>query len=340
MRIVSFFKKLGIGLNVLFAASLVLACFVPYISLETVPFVAFLSLGIPILVLGNLLFVLFWGFRGKKQLFLSLIALIIGYVSLSSFFMFRFSSAANNKEADLKVMTYNVRGFNKYAWSKDATLGDQIIDFIKEENPDVLCLQEFSRIRYKQLKQYTYSFVSPNSTVQKSIQAIYSKYPIVNKGVLDFPNSVNNAIFVDIVKNSDTLRVYNLHIESLKVTPDPEVLAQEASSKLYKRLSTSFTKQQQQAYVVAAHKKTTKNKILITGDFNSTQYANVYRTIRGDMQDTFQEKGSGYGRTYNFKYYPVRIDFILVDKSFEVVSHQNYNAKLSDHFPVMTSIKF
>ena len=254
--------------------------------------------------------------------------------------MFRFSSDVNDNEADLKVMTYNVRGFNKYAWSKDATLGDQIIDFIKEENPDVLCLQEFSRIRYKQLKQYKYSFVSPNTTVQKSIQAIYSKYPIVNKGVLNFPNSVNNAMFVDIVIKKDTIRIYNLHIESLKVTPDPEVLAQEASSKLYKRLSTSFIKQQQQAEVVAEHKKTTTHKIIITGDFNSTQYSNVYKTIRGDLQDTFQEKGSGYGRTYNFKYYPVRIDFILVDKSYEVVSHQNYDAKLSDHFPVMTSVNF
>ena len=55
------------------------------------------------------------------------------------------------------------------------------------------------------------------------------------------------------------------------------------------------------------------------------------------MQDSFEEKGSGYGRTYNYHGLPVRIDFILADEGIEVKSHKNFNVKYSDHFPVMAS---
>ena len=55
------------------------------------------------------------------------------------------------------------------------------------------------------------------------------------------------------------------------------------------------------------------------------------------MQDSFLAKGSGYGKTYDFIKVPLRIDFILADKAFEIKSHKNYDEKLSDHYPVMAS---
>ncbi|SMC84565.1 endonuclease/exonuclease/phosphatase family protein [Cellulophaga tyrosinoxydans] len=338
MQIVSFFKKLFIGINVLVAASLLLACLVPYISLETLPFVAFLSLGIPILVFVNLLFLLFWAFSGKKQLFLSLIVLIISYFSLSSFFMFRFTSDDADSKADLKVMTYNVRGFNRYKNIDAPNVFDEILDLINTENPDVICFQEFDDNKQKAFKNYKYKYLKYIDNKGKVTLAVYSKFPIINEGLINFPESPNNASFVDIRVKKDTIRVYNLHLESLRVIPDKDVIAKEESKKLYKRVTHSFKKQQEQAEIIKENLQNTSYKAIVCGDFNGTQYSNVYRTIRSDLQDSFQEKGSGYGRTYNFKYYPVRIDFILVDKSFEVVSHQNYDAKLSDHFPVMTSI--
>ena len=83
----------------------------------------------------------------------------------------------------------------------------------------------------------------------------------------------------------------------------------------------------------------TPYKKIVCGDFNNTQFSNVYKVIKGDMQDSFTEQGTGYGRTFNFRYYPVRIDFILADEAFEIMAHKNFDIKLSDHFPVMASIK-
>ena len=336
MRIYSFFNQLFFSTNILFGVILLLSCFVPYIPTDVAPFVAFFSLGIPILVLVNTLFILFWLFRRKKQVVFSILVLLISYFSLSSFFMFRFSETDSNDE-DLKLMTYNVRGFNKNENIKDENIFGEIQHLISSEDPDIICFQEFDHQHRKDFKQYKYSYLEYIHNVGKVKLGVYSKYPIINEGLINFPESPNDAAFVDIVFKKDTVRVYNLHLESLRVIPDKNAISNEASAKLYKRLSSSFKKQQEQAKIISKHIKNTNYKTIVCGDFNSTQY---YKTIRGDMQDTFQEKGTGYGRTYNFKYYPVRIDFILVDKGLEVMSHKNYNAKLSDHFPVLTSVRF
>jgi vancomycin resistance protein VanJ len=338
-RILSFFRNFFFGLNILLGIVLLLSCLVPYISIATVPFVAFFSLTIPILVLGNLLFLLFYVFGRNKKAFFSFFILLISYLSLSSFFKLRFSTA-DTKEADLNVMTFNVRSFNRNQNLENTTVFEETLDLISTENPDIICFQEFYYKRYKDFKDYKYKYLEYIHNPGKVKLGFYSKYPIINQGLINFPDSPNNAAFVDVVVKKDTLRVYNLHLESLRVIPDKDIIAKEASKKLYKRLTTSFKKQQQQAEIIKEHKQNSPYKAIICGDFNGTQYSNVYKTIRGTMQDTFEEKGSGYGRTYNFKYYPVRIDFILIEDSFEVVSHKNYNVKLSDHFPVMTSFNF
>ncbi|MBO0592427.1 endonuclease/exonuclease/phosphatase family protein [Cellulophaga sp. E16_2] len=339
MRIQTFFNKIFFGLNILLGILLLLSCLVPYISIETVPFIAFFSLTIPILVLLNLLFLLCYLFGRNKRVLFSFFVLLVSYVSLSSFFKLRFSNPTDTT-ADLSVMTFNVRSFNKNMNIKNTAVFEETLEFITTEDPDIICFQEFYYKKQKDFKNYKYMYLEYIKNPGKVKLGFYSKYPIINKGLINFPESPNNAAFVDIVVKNDTVRVYNLHLESLRVIPDKDIIAQEESKKLYRRLTNSFKKQQQQAQIIKEHKDKSPYRAIICGDFNGTQYSNVYKTIRGDMQDTFQEKGSGYGRTYNFRYYPVRIDFILVEDSFNVLSHKNYNVKLSDHFPVMTSFNF
>ncbi len=339
MRIYYFFNKLIFTLNILFGALLLLACLAPYIPTDVAPFVAFFSISIPMLVLVNALFVLFWQYIRKGEIALSLSALLIFFFLWPSFFMFRLSGGSD-LGADLKVMTYNVRSFNRYQNIKDLNVFEEILDLITKEAPDIICFQEFDFRRQKQFVNYKYRYLEYIRNPGKVKLGFYSKYPIINKGLINFPESSNNAAFVDIVFKNDTLRVYNLHLESLRIIPDQDAIVNEESAKLYKRLAISFKKQQEQAEIITAHRQTTRFKTIICGDFNSTQYSNIYKIIKGDsLQDTFQEKGTGYGSTYNFKYYPLRIDFILVDQRLKVLSHKNYEVKLSDHFPVLTSLK-
>tara|TARA_R110000868_G_scaffold21614_11_gene89574 strand:+ start:5271 stop:6086 length:816 start_codon:yes stop_codon:yes gene_type:complete len=266
--------------------------------------------------------------------------LLLGYISLGNFFKFKLSEE-EIKEGDLSIMSYNVKGFNKFDWLHDASVEGRIMEFISSEDPDILCIQEFSRIKDRQLKKlYPFKFITGyKSSEKKSIQAIYSKFPIINSGSLDFPDSGNNAIFADIVVSKDTIRLYNLHLESHRVIPSVRRISNEPKGRLLRRLAKSFAKQGEQAELFDKHRNATTYRKIVCGDFNNTQFSNVYKLIKGEMNDSFMEKGTGYGRTFNFKYYPVRIDFILADQQFEIMAHKNFDIKLSDHFPVMASIK-
>lgn len=338
MKKQSFFNRIVFVFNYLFALLLCISYLAPYISVKALPFLSVFSLSLPLLVLVNILFCLYWLLAKNKRILLSALVLFLGYFLVDSFIKFNLSGVTTLNENNLKVMSYNTRGFNKYEWSSDKALGDKIIDFVLKEDPDIICFQEFSRIRYHQLKhRYKYNYVAPGFYVNKVNQAIYSKYPILNTSELPFEHTNNIASFADILYKNDTVRVYNLHLESLKVVPDIETISNEESSKLYGRITKSFKKQQDQAKIVQEHIKGNPYKTIVCGDFNNNQYSNVYRTIKGGLLDTFNEKGSAYGRTYNFKYYPVRIDFILASSEFNVTGHKNYDIKLSDHFPVMAS---
>jgi endonuclease/exonuclease/phosphatase family metal-dependent hydrolase len=327
------FGKLVYILNVIFAFTLLLTCLAPFITWELFSFLSFLGLVVPFLVVANVVFLLYWLWRVKKYMLLSSSVLLLSYFVFDSFISFK-SSEEEIKEKDLSIMSFNVRGFNKYNWIDNSALGDEVIEFVKKKNPKVVCFQEFSRIWNRQLTHYPYKYQTPY-TSDKSIQAIHSIYPIIATGSLEFPESSNNAIYADILINEDTVRVYNIHLQSFRMRPGS--IKREDPQRLFGRLDRSFQKQLEQAFIVRKHKDAVPYKSIICGDFNNTQFSNVYNTIKGDMNDTFQEKGFGLGSTYNFKFLPFRIDFILADPGIEVKSHTNFNVKLSDHTPVMAS---
>jgi hypothetical protein len=65
---------------------------------------------------------------------------------------------------------------------------------------------------------------------------------------LFLPNSNNNVIYADIKKGKDIIRVYNMHLQSIKISPDVdeindniEVINKSKSQMLYKRISNFYT---------------------------------------------------------------------------------------------------
>jgi endonuclease/exonuclease/phosphatase family metal-dependent hydrolase len=81
--------------------------------------------------------------------------------------------------------------------------------------------------------------------------------------------------------------------------------------------------------------------VIISGDMNNSPFSYVYRNIKSDLNDCFEEAGTGFGQTYKFKYYPARIDYIFSSKKMEVKSFTTFaQFEYSDHFPVMTRLSF
>ncbi|WP_299395286.1 endonuclease/exonuclease/phosphatase family protein [uncultured Gelidibacter sp.] len=338
MKKLNLFNKFVFFLNSIAATTLLLSYILPYIEPERSAFISVLSLTVPFLIIVNILFVIYWLLNIKKQLLLSLIVLLIGFNYVSSLYKVS-SSKQVEDDQNLAVMNYNVRLFNLFEWLPSKNVTTEISKFIADKNPDIISMQEYRLDNDLQLKEY-YKFEVLSGKKIKNGQAIFSKFPIINKGSIEFPNTYNNAIFVDVVKGKDTIRIYNVHLQSLKIDANSDPLKNETSENLFKRVGNTFRHQQSQADLFLEHKAKCKYKVIVCGDFNNTAYSYVYNKIKGDdLSDAFVEAGNGFGRTFNFKFFPVRIDFIMADKNFEINSFKTFEVKLSDHFPIMSKVK-
>lgn len=307
----------------------------PFRIFDPVEFVSFFTL---LFLIVHVFFVFIWML--KKEILLALFSIFMLLLCTASFGAFyRFPHDADNQSREdvLSVMSFNVRVFNKYNWIENSDVGEGIVAFVKKNAPDVLSIQEHSRKWDDELKLYPYKTASPYDE-HRSVQAIFSKYPIVNKGALNPEGTTNNTIFADILRNGDTIRIYNVHLQSFAVVPEVNSLQKENSGRLLRRIGRGIQKQKEQAGSLVKHLKMSKHPVLITGDFNNTQFSSTYRIIQKDFQDTFYKAGTGFGRSYDLLHVPMRIDYILADDSFEVLSHKNFDVALSDHYPIMAEL--
>ncbi|WNH11406.1 endonuclease/exonuclease/phosphatase family protein [Thalassobellus suaedae] len=337
MKKLRFIDKIIYLINVVFAVLLLFFYALPFLPPKTFSILSVFNLGVSFIVLINVLFFIYWLVKLKKQFMVSLVILLLGYLSFGSLYEFSSSNKVENSQ-DIKVMNYNVRLFNLYDWIPEQGVETKILDFIKTEAPDVLGVQEYHPHKNIDFSFFKFKFEKLSGKKTKYGQAIFSQFPIVNSGSIEFPNTGNNAIFADVVKGSDTIRFYNIHLESLHINTKVESLKKEDSERLFKRIGTTFKMQQFQTELFLMHKKQCKYKMVICGDFNNTAFSYVYRKIKGDLNDTFKEAGNGFGRTYEFKFFPVRIDFIFADDAFAVKHFESYEAHYSDHYPIMATL--
>jgi endonuclease/exonuclease/phosphatase family metal-dependent hydrolase len=338
MKKLGFFDKSIFFINSFFALALLASYLLPYISPISYPVISVLTLGIPLLVIINFVFLIFWVVRLRKQFLLSFVALVVGYSYVFS--LFQIGGGEKGNENDLKLMSYNVRMFNAYNWVEDKDIPSKIAGFITEKDPDVLVTQEHYVGVAGLRDAFPYNYIKLKDKGSEFGSAIFSKYPIVNRQSLDFPqDGNNNAIFVDIVKNEDTIRVYNVHFQSLNIQPGLQEIKDADSKKLVGRIGYGFKLQQKQAELMMSEVNNSPYKTIILGDFNNTAFSYIYRYVKGErFKDAFLEAGSGFGKTFNLVYFPLRIDFMLLEKYFKVTSFQVFPVEYSDHFPIMITI--
>jgi len=324
-------------INSLFAVLLLLSYTIPHIKPAYLPLVSAMSLMVPILLFINNLFLIYWLILIKKQFLLSFFCLLLGFNYATSFY--KLSSKATSNNPQTSVMSYNVRLFNLYSWIKDKNTAHKLDAFIKKEKPDILCLQEYyTDTSVEHL--YPYKYLYFKDTTRKNGQAIFSNFKIINKGSLNFEKTSNNAIFADIIKNKDTIRIYNIHLESMHLNPKKDSVTKKNSERLLKSIANTFKKQQAQVELINQDLAANPYKTIICADLNNTAFSWAYRRLKSDFKDAFVEAGSGFGTTFNYNYIPLRIDFILTDRQFEVLSFKKYNVKYSDHNPIKTTLNF
>ncbi len=271
---------------------------------------------------------------------LSLFAILVGFGYFNKIYVFSDSVKYQSPNV-LKVMSYNVRLFNHYKWIEQNNITNKISDFIRNESPDVVAFQDYYKDPDLKLTDFKYKFEKFKHEGSRIGMAIFSKYKIVNTGTIDFPKTQNNAIFADIIKNRDTLRVYAVHLESLKILPDVEELQKEDQQKLISRVGKSFVKQEEQVEMLKQSFESTDLPKIICMDMNNAPFSYVSNQIlKHNLRDAFTVAGNGFGKTFDFDFLPIRIDVIFSEKSIKVLDFKNYEVQLSDHYPIMASFAF
>lgn len=341
-------KNLGLFNKMVFIANLLLiiATFagytLPYLAPKLFPILSVFTLALPFFIVLNLFFFLYWLLLFKKQMIFSGVVLLIGITFINKLYKFA-SYELEKAPSDLTVMSYNVRLFNLYKWIDRDDIDLKISELIKEQNPDIICIQEYSENNRVDFKLYPERHLFAEGKKTLLGHGIFSKFPIFNKGKIDFPNSTNNASFADIKRGKDTIRVYSIHLQSIRITPEVEELDSDIqkvnehqSKRMFKSISKAFRDQQEQAEIIREHINQSPYKVVVCGDMNNSAFSYVYRTVKGNLNDGFEVAGKGFGQTYYFKYYPARIDYIFADTKWEVKTFETFsNFKNSDHVPIM-----
>lgn len=340
----SFISKTMLFFNVIVAFTTLMAYLLPFLAPKWFPFLSVLTLFLPFFLVVNLMFFMYWLLQFKKYIFVSGLVLLLGITFINKFYNLK-PTTLPKSEKEFTIMSYNVRLFNKFNWNKKANIPTKIAEFVTEKNPDILCVQEYSNLEKTQFSNYKYKHVFKEGKNIIVGNAIFSKYKIIDKGVINFPNSTNNAVYADIIKDKDTLRIYSMHLQSIKISTDIEEeeiqkMNESKTKYIFRKISSAFTKQQEQALLLKQHYTNCKYKKIICGDMNNSAFSFVYRTIKGSMQDAFESNGEGFGKTYNFKYYPARIDYIFADKNIQINSFETLNDFYnSDHFPLISRLE-
>jgi len=347
-------------INVVLAILLLITALSVYVSPATSWIFAFIALMYPIVLILNVLFVLFWLFFRKWLFLVSLFCILLGWNSLKKFFQIQIKHPDPVLlENTISLLTYNVRLFNYYQWNKDTASWQKIVDYVHNEDPDIVCFQEFITLPgthhdldnlKKKLKPLSYSHVYYTDRVPRKINigmATFSKFPIVRKEMIDFKESLNGSICSDLVIGNDTIRVYNCHLQSIRLRKDYNDLLDslifnysdkqlDELKDISVRMRQAYIQRAEQVDILAKHIKSSPYPVIVCGDFNDTPVSYTYYKIARNLKDAFIESGSGIGNTFRGNLPYVRIDYVLYGPPFHAHHYTTKKINWSDHYPVTT----
>lgn len=363
-----FTRKVFIFFNIGIAVLFLLGGCAKYFDPSHGWFVGILNLAFPYLLFILIIFLVGWLFIKPLFALISTVAIVVAWGQVQQIIPFRISSDFKIKQdsGTIRVMSWNVEQFNIMNRKTHPEVKAKMLELINEYQPDIACFQEMVGGENPKAINNIY-------TIQKTLQfpdffycynvredfdaqhhfgiVIFSKFPFINKEVVNNSSNDYNSIFqfADVVANNDTLRIFNIHLQSMKFTEknlafiDNPTFGGDSnlhkSKSILSKLKAAYIKRGIQADRVRAQVNKSVYPTIICGDFNDVPNSYAYATIGKGLQNAFVEKGRWFGRTFSGISPTLRIDNIFADKKFTIVQFTRIKQKLSDHFPIITDIK-
>jgi len=345
----NFVKIILLIVNIVVVIAMLIPAFSQYFPPSEFPFLSYFGLFFLPLVLLNVFFALFWIIKLKIYAAIPIIAILLVSGDIRTSFSL-FKQKQENTETGVKVLTYNVMLFNYYD-KKSKT-----IDYINNSGADIVCLQEFGWHRngkeflskekiISSLTNYPYYHINIALDEQNVTYGIatFSKFPIINKQLIDYESYFNSSIYSDLKIGNDTIRVFNNHLESNRLSKkEKEKLVEKMDSEIInqmtKKMSVAAAIRAKQANTIAGEIDKSPYPVIVCGDFNDIAVSYSYKKISKNLQDTFIGSGKGLGITFSDKQYRFRIDYILLNQNFKYYEYHIDKVTYSDHYPVFCNV--
>ena len=360
-------RRIFIYTNILLVIFFLLSCLVPFIDPQDWGIFGFLGLSFPFLFLLVVLFMAGWLIilRPRRAL-ISAIALLFGWKNISVLFAFHKPQGfqIEKVEGSLRIATWNVARFIEL--KKNTNKGSQtrlkMFEQIREQNADILCLQEFhtstdtnyyNNIAPIQKLGYPYYYFSFDQDGDNHYYSsiIFSKLPFIDTARFRYPRpSLPDVLmYADIGYKGDTIRVYTTHLQSIQFgKQDYDRIGRIAngndsmvadSRTILGKIRKGFLRRSLQANMASEIMSLSPHPQILCADLNDIPDSYTYFTMRGEKQDAFLKKGFGIGRTFAGLSPTLRIDYIMPDKHFRILQFKRISKKLSDHYMLVTDLK-
>lgn len=316
---------------------------------------SFFGLGFWVIFLYNVgilaLLLLMW----SRKAWISIIALMIAVPGVVK----SFSMGKSQSGGDLRVMTYNVLGF-KDQYDKERSsleVAADVAKMVKENNPDVLCMQEFEIFMPKtgreacvtgfgEMVGLPYHYYHTKAYYGGNV--VFSRYPLSaldedthfakenGYGSVAKVDAKEKGVFYVLCCHLTSFQLTNNEITVFSDTGNSKEQVQEYGKSIVVKLKNAYEKRSQEVSEMLADIPHDGRPIIICGDFNDTPISYTYHQIKkAGFVDGFVKAGRGIGYTYAGKLPLLRIDYVWGNEQIEPMAFKRIKFKGSDHYPVM-----
>ena len=339
--------------------SMALSVINPYLDPKQFIWTSFFGLAFWEIFIFNLLvftaLLLFW----SRKIWIAVLALLVAIPGL----MKSCSFGSQEKEDNfIRVMSYNVHRFIHIdGQTEKEEFGYQVINKVLEQNPDILCCQEFDAYekgvprviaieRFAQSAGFQYVYYNKKRNYGGNV--IFSKFPLEQiPEDTELGKGITSGIMVLVdAGNKGRFYVANMHLVSYQIT-DGEINLLTNSTGLRNQLDTlrvslarklkyAFERRSEEVTMLLENMPQFDGPIIVCGDFNDTPMSFTYNQMRkAGFVDSFTKVGCGIKPTYAGKLPLIRIDYIWGNNQVRPLDFKRIRFKASDHYPIMLDFK-
>ena len=170
----------------------------------------------PFFLFANLLFIFFWLTFKWKKLWIPILGYILVFSPLCIYMPLHTTQEV--PEGTIKIVSYNVCQYGgNYKYEQGF---DTVFSYLKQQEPDIVCLQEdadtwrrFVFQRYRKVFPYNDTTLFRNDAIGMNGVGIHTRFPILKKERIPYESAANGSVAYYLDIEGDTVLVINNHLE-------------------------------------------------------------------------------------------------------------------------------